>query len=108
MVIFQLDTDNISYTTFPIEVVRNEWNQCIVQSCCVEPALLYLMIGAASGTIAAMNGQTPSGCNSIVQAHKTTGIGLINRKLQNPQDATSLSTVFTIVLILAIEVSERP
>ena len=63
------------------------------------------MIGAASGTIAAINGQTPSGCNSIVQRHKTTSISLINRKLQNVQDATSLSTVLTIVLILAIEVS---
>ena len=66
------------------------------------------MIGAASGTIAAINGQTPSGCNEIVQTHKTTGIGLINRKLQNAQDATSLSTVLTVVLILAIEVSEWP
>ena len=66
------------------------------------------MIGAASGTIAAINGQSPSGCNAIVQAHKTTGIGLINRKLQNAKDATSLSTVLTVVLILAIEVSEWP
>ena len=73
----------------------------------MEPALLYLMIGAASGTIAAINGQTPSGCNEIVQRHKTTGISLINRKLQNYQDATSVSTVITIVLILAIEVSDR-
>ena len=65
------------------------------------------MIGAASGTIAAINGQTPSGCNAIVQSHKTTGIALINRKLQNFQDATSLSTIVTIVMILAIEVCER-
>ena len=65
------------------------------------------MIGAASGTIAAINGQTPSGCNEIVQRHKITGISLINRKLQNVHDATSVSTVFAIVLILAIEVSER-
>ncbi|KAL8787758.1 MAG: hypothetical protein Q9195_007627 [Heterodermia aff. obscurata] len=62
------------------------------------------MIGAASGTIAAINGQTPSGCNSIVQKHKSTSISLINRKLQNVQDATSLPTVLTIVLLLAIEV----
>ena len=106
MAVIKSDTETISTIIHPIKVVRHEWNQSIVQSCCIEPAVLHLIIGAVLGTIAALNGHTLSGCNEIVQRHKTTGIGLINRKMQNVQDATSLSTVITIVLILALEVSE--
>ena len=99
------DTECITPHIFPIEVIKHAWNQSIIPQAFIEPALLHVLLGVASNAIASLHGQTPAECNAVMQSHKVTSIGLINRKLESVVDATQLSTVFTIVMLLGIEVS---
>ena len=90
---------------FPVDIIKQSWNKSIIPQAYLEPALLHVILGIASSTIASLRGESPLECSAVMQAHKTASISLINQRLQSISDAVRLSTIFTIVMLLGLEVS---
>ena len=67
--------------------------------------MLYTVLCIIEFTMAAMYGWSIPQIYPTFQAHEVTSISIINQRLLTISEATTLGTVFTIIMLLELEVS---
>ena len=102
-IINNVDAEKTTPTIFPIPILALSWNQNTIPQCLIEPALLHVTLSVIEGTLATVYGFAPSFAR--IEQNKIASIRLINQKLHDTTQTTMLSTIFTVICLLALEAS---